>query len=78
MGHEELRWESVDWILLIRLGDQLWAFIKTIMNIRVSEKWGDFFFWLVEQVLDSEIGLCFMQLGDKFYVMSPWTDISEI
>jgi hypothetical protein len=40
MDHDEVRWDSAAWNLLIRLGDQLWAFIKTIMNIRVSEKWG--------------------------------------
>ena len=42
MGHKELCWESVDCVLLIRHGDQLWAFIKMIMNIRVSEKSGKF------------------------------------
>jgi len=42
MGFEEVRWENIDWMLLIRPGDQLWAFIKTIMNILVSEKSGDF------------------------------------
>jgi hypothetical protein len=45
MDHEELCWESADWIILIRLGDQLWAFIKSTMNFRVSEKSGDFFFF---------------------------------
>jgi hypothetical protein len=43
MGYEEVYWESVDWNFLIGLVDQLWDFIKTVMNIRVSEKSVNFF-----------------------------------
>jgi len=31
----EIKWESVDWIQLAQVGDQWWAVVNTVMNLRV-------------------------------------------
>jgi hypothetical protein len=38
MDIREIRWETVEWILLAQDRDQWQAFVNTIMNLRVHER----------------------------------------
>jgi hypothetical protein len=35
MGLKEIGWECVDWMRLAQEKDQWWAFVNTVMNVRV-------------------------------------------
>jgi len=50
-------WEDMDWIHMAEDSDQWQALVKTVMNLQVPEKAGDF----VSRVLLASEGLCSMQ-----------------
>jgi hypothetical protein len=43
MDLREIVWEVVDWMHLTQERDQWRALLKTVMNLRVPKKVGDFF-----------------------------------